>query len=565
MDLDELRPEDAQALLQSISSRIGSDAEELARVCGGLPLALRVAGRTLAERQDLVPAVYASRLAEGEGLGAVDGAFAASCGLLAPYLRRLWCLLSVFPSTFDGVAAAAVWELEESVSKDALGKLLTSSLIDWVAAVARYRLHDLARAYADRQLGGGEREAAGRRHAVYYLTVLGRADLLCRQMGEGALHGLRLLDAEWSNIEAGQAWAAAHPEANAGATGLCDAYSTAGAYGLALRQLPRQRVRWYEAALAAARWRKDRVAEAWYLGNLGIAYGDLGERRHAIELHEQCLAIARETGDLNTVGSALMNLGLTYADLEENRRAIEFYEQRLVLAREAGDHRAEGDTVNNMGLAYAALGENGRAIELYENRLAMARETGDQRGMIATLNNMGLAYAAVGENDRAIKLYEESLAKARETGDRGGESDALNNMGVAYAARGEYRQAVERYEKRLAIAREYSDWLGESSTLGNLGLAYTELGETGRAIECYGEQLAIARKTEDRWSEGWASWNLGLIFEGQGDLVRAVKLMQVLVDLERETGHADAEGDAAQVEEVRARLVAEGRHPTGSS
>jgi tetratricopeptide (TPR) repeat protein len=563
-NLDELPPEEARALLLRISPRIGAIAEELARLCGGLPLALRLAASTLALRHDLSPGAYVRRLAQGVvRLGEVDAALAASCSWLAKDLRRLWSLLAVFPATFDAVAATAVWELEEIAGDSALGQLMTSSLIDWEEAVARYRLHDLARLYADRQLADEEKAAARRRHATHFLAVLDRADALCRLWGEQVLRGLGLLEAEWTNIEAGQAWARAHPEATAGAATLLEAYSNAGAYCLVLRLSPSERLLWHEPALAAARSRLDRTAEARHLGRVAIARADLGQRRQAIELHEQCLKIARETGDLDIEGDSLTNLGVTYAALGENRRAIEFYERRLAMATEASDRRGEGDAVNYLGLAYAALGEDRHAIELYERRLAIAGEIGDHRDRSVTLNNIGLAYAALGETGRAIELYERSLALAREIGDRRGEAGALKNMGLVYAALGAYGRAIELYEQHLAVAREYSDRFAEGSSLGNLGLAYTEMGETGRARECFEEQLAIARKTEDRWSEGRASWNLGLVFEKQGDLVRAMNLMQVMVELERDAGLADAEQDAAQVEEIRARVLAEGSPPPG--
>ena len=62
------------------------------------------------------------------------------------------------------------------------------------------------------------------------------------------------------------------------------------------------------------------------LGNLGLAYSDLGETRKAIEYYEQDLAIARETGDRRGEGMTLGNLGNAYSDLGEPRKAIEYYE-----------------------------------------------------------------------------------------------------------------------------------------------------------------------------------------------------------------------------------------------
>ncbi len=61
-DLDEMSKEDALDLLLKIAPRIGSESDEIARLCGWLPLALRLAGSTLAERLDLSPPEYSRRL-----------------------------------------------------------------------------------------------------------------------------------------------------------------------------------------------------------------------------------------------------------------------------------------------------------------------------------------------------------------------------------------------------------------------------------------------------------------------------------------------------------------------
>ena len=51
-------------------------------------------------------------------------------------------------------------------------------------------------------------------------------------------------------------------------------------------------------------------------------------------------------------GTWLGNLGLAYHDLGEMKKAIEYYEQALKIAREIGDRRNEGNWLGNMGLAY---------------------------------------------------------------------------------------------------------------------------------------------------------------------------------------------------------------------
>jgi hypothetical protein len=80
-DLDELPLKDARNLLLKIAPRIGEEADQIAQLCGRLPLALRLAGSAFTERSDLSPTDYSRRLKEGkERLGPVD----ASLLLRAP-------------------------------------------------------------------------------------------------------------------------------------------------------------------------------------------------------------------------------------------------------------------------------------------------------------------------------------------------------------------------------------------------------------------------------------------------------------------------------------------------
>jgi len=454
-NLDELPLEDARGLLLKIAPRIGKEADVLALLCGRLPLALRLAGSALAERPDLSPADYMRRLKEGkERFGAVDASLTVSYELLKEDQRRLWRLLSVFPGTFDAQAAVAVWELEIDSASEALGDLVRSSLVEWEEKDERYRLHDLARSFADRQLEATERESVRRLHAEAFLKLLRNAHGLYRQGGKSIGRALRLFDAEWGNIQAGFAWASDRAQEDETAAKICDDYPNAGADLLLLRQHPREQIRWREHALAAVQQRKDRRAEGVHLSNLGIAYKNLGEPRRAIEHYEQALAIARDIGDRLGECIALANLGVAYKNLGDPQRAIELYEQQLAIARDISDRQGEGNTLGNLGNAYADLGGPRRAIELYEQALAIARDIGDRRGEGNALGNLGNAYADLGEPRRAIEYYEQQLAITREIGDRLGEANASWNLGLAIEQEGDLTRAAGLMQVRVDYERE---------------------------------------------------------------------------------------------------------------
>jgi tetratricopeptide (TPR) repeat protein len=83
------------------------------------------------------------------------------------------------------------------------------------------------------------------------------------------------------------------------------------------------------------------------------------------------MEIARAIGDRRGEGTALGNLGLAYADLGETRKAIEFYEKALIIDREIGDRRGEGTALGNLGNELYKLGEKDKGITLMKQALGI--------------------------------------------------------------------------------------------------------------------------------------------------------------------------------------------------
>jgi tetratricopeptide (TPR) repeat protein len=362
--LDDLPLPDATALVSKLldgeRSLTPAELERLAQdCCHRHPLSLRVAALFLRGHRGRGVSDYIASVAKDRTRlklqGLPDHDVLAVIGQSVDQLKAEdqtlcanWRDLSVFPSGFDAAAAASVWCLDDGdAGSDRLCELEGRGLIE-VIADNRYRLHDLLRDVAGRNWPAEQAEA---RHAEHFRSVLGRANALYRQGGAAIAEGLSLFDRERTNIEAGQRWAAAAVARSEDAAKLAAAYANAGANVLSLRLHPRAWIRWSEAALEGCRRIGDRRGEGNALGSLGIAYGDLGETRKAIEHYEQQLLIAREIGDRRGEGAALGNLGLDYANLGETRKAIEHYEQQLLIVREIGDRRGEGNALANLGLA----------------------------------------------------------------------------------------------------------------------------------------------------------------------------------------------------------------------
>jgi tetratricopeptide (TPR) repeat protein len=447
-DLDTLPPADARRLLLTIAPRIGEQAEELARICGHLPLALRLAASALAERANLSAADYLRRLSDArKRLELVEASLGLSYDLLDPALQKFWCALAVFPDTFDTAAAAAVWGVNADAAQDTLGELLRYSLVDWREETGRHRLHDLARLFASAHLAAAEREALHRRHATHYLHVLSEADDLYLQSGEATRRGLALFDSEWRNIQAGQAWAAGQP----GDDTLCSSYPDVGAYFLLLRLRPRERIAWFEAALDAARRLGERDTEGSHMANLGVAYAAMGEVSRAVEFFKQALDVSRETGNRRGEADVLGSLGDVQSYMGEPRRAIESYKEQLRINREIANRRGEGNALGSLGNAWKNLGEPQRAIEFYEQASAVFDEIGDLWAQEQTLINIGAALDDLGETRRAIEFNERAVARATEIGDQMGRAIALYNSAVALSKLGERARAVSSAEAALEI------------------------------------------------------------------------------------------------------------------
>ena len=416
VDLDELPSGEAHTLLRSIlGSKPAADDEVagVARLCGNLPIALRVAGDYLAAAPALSVRLYLERLGtkpadmthQGRKVRAVLADSVEALERENHSLVKKWRSLAVFPAPFDRQAAEAVAEFEG----DEMDALVGRSLVIYDRDQERFRLHDLMRELAEEGWEEDEAHQAHRRHAAHYLDVAERADDTYLKGGKRVLEGLRLFDQERVQIETGQAWAAGHAAEDDEAAVLAQSYPLRAPWVLELRLHPRERIRWLEASAEAARKLGNRADEGITAGNLGIAYRQLGETRRAIEYYEQDLEIARETGDRRGEGTTLGNLGSAYYQLGETRHAIEYYEQHLEIARETGDRRGQGNALQGLGIAHADLGETRRAIEYHEQVLEIARETGERRGEGSALGNLGNAYSALEQRDKAITHYGQQL------------------------------------------------------------------------------------------------------------------------------------------------------------
>jgi tetratricopeptide (TPR) repeat protein len=440
-------------------------AKELCQAVYGLPFAIEIAGINMKVNKwsasEMLAKVQAERLtlskkwveAGRENIAALIAAsvnalpetaqnvFDAWGAFFVPTITPLLMMLYFVgePEVSDEMLlqVRAIPEIPQDISNDELRKLLQASILQNLDskpadaalqtlqqhglatripptenAVAHYRLHDLAYEYTGKNAHDEMRNRA--------------VEACLRYTDRYKSPSLQNFAALRPELD--QFMAAANFAMQQGRYAQVEQFSDmlyvgSGTGGfLALSGLYEKSFKLLEQARDAAKAAGNRHNEGNALGNLGIAYRNLGDYQQAIKYHEQALKISREIGDKRGEGNALGNLGNAYAALGDYQQAIKYHEQALDISREIGDRRGEGNRLGNLGNAYAALGDYQKAIKYHEQALDISREIGNKSAVGSILGNLGIAYADLGDYQQAIKYHEQALVIRREIGDRRGEA-----------------------------------------------------------------------------------------------------------------------------------------------
>ena len=469
ISLDVLSQDEAVTMLAGLGGhRAAADptaVAEVARLCGRLPLALRIAGQLLATHPTW-PVVWLAQLLTGERdrlarLGAGDlqvrAAFEVSYQQLSDQDARLLRLIGLHPGPdFTPAAAAALAGADEEAAESALARLAAANLVA-EDTVGRFTLHDLlrlfARAACEQADPLDQRTAAEKRLVRHYENLAAFLDscvdpeLRAKAEQEGKplssmRQALAVFEAERPSLLAALAvatergWDEERRE-------LCASMG----YSLMILRYPDDLLMVRETALAAARRAGDANAEAHALNGVGLAYADLRRFEEAIARYHEALAIFRETGDQISEGWTLANLGNVYRGLRRFEESITSFQQALVISREIGDRSGEGHALNNLGNVYVDLQRSADAVASYQEALTIKREVGDRYEEGTTLKNLGIAYAELRRFAEAMASYQAALLIFREVGDRQHEGLTLSHLGHAY-------QEIRQPEQAAAYCRE---------------------------------------------------------------------------------------------------------------
>jgi DNA-binding SARP family transcriptional activator len=539
------------AVLRSVvgDGRIDADhdgATRLAVLCGGLPLALRVAAANLAGRPDMSVASYHQEVSSGSVLDAlqvvgdlatgVRATLASSYVALSAPARRLFRLLGV-PSGADvttGACAALMAEPTVEVTP-VLAELRRAHLVE-AHADDRYALHDLVRAYAVElqsasPQAASEALAARKRLQGYYLhsadnvARLAYSDMLYFTHGEvpsgvevesfdGAPRAMEWLDVEVANLVAEMAQAA--DDEPTMTVNLCDSLN-----GYFWRR--RYAALWTAAINAcdrATRELGDESKLAWLANMQGIMHWAYGAYEPAERAFLEVAAWARRTGNRHGVSGSLGNLGTVAREAGRLAEARVYLQQALDTMIELGDERGQAAMLISLSYLAGDLGDFSDAIDFGRRAEALYREaagTLNKGGLAAALLAVADAYIDSGErHGEAGPLLDEARALSVEVGSVINEAWAWTFSSALALADGAFTDAYEFAERAHTMSAEMGNPDAQVYALLRRATAEQALGRNAVARRDFREVESQARQHGARRAAASALLGLAEMADADG-------------------------------------------------
>lgn len=485
IDLGALPDDAAHRLLASIVGEDRVTAQpsatvEVLRACGGMPLALRLAGSRLAARpawsvQDLahrltrhgrvLRELYADDLHVRTALQmSYELLLQESAGHTGP--ARAFRLLGLMPSVaFGTAAAAALLDCDERAVEDRLEALVDAHLLE-SPAPGRYQFHCLLQELA-RELAGETDTEQERTRAVERLVLwcLRGADAATGRLAPAArrvpLEPAPGRPVSFAGYDEAHAWCERERDV------LVAAVSLAHETGLHARS-------W---SLAASLW----------------AYVRLGHSDDWLTTHTVGLAAATAAGDERAEAWMLNGLGNQVQKIGRPAEAIAYFRRALRVHEGAPGRDAELSAVfNNIGTCFTDLRDHESALQHYRKSLVLEPTS------CATLNNMADALSHLGRHDEALDVLDRAEGIQRATRDRVSLAIGLRVRGDVLRGAGRAAEAVEAYRRALALQRLGGDQYSEAVSLTGFGDALADLGDRAEAEACWGKALRWMERLGDQ-------------------------------------------------------------------
>jgi tetratricopeptide (TPR) repeat protein/transcriptional regulator with XRE-family HTH domain len=577
LTLDVLSPTEAHELLARILGQEQVQAEpeataELARVCGFLPLALRIAAANLLDQPGQPIAGYVTKLRAGDRLAelAVNGdpqaavgmAFEASYAALDRAAQRLFWLLGLVPGPDVTAGAAATLTGATPIQAERLLEQLAGAHLLEPRGGGRYGFHDLLRLYARRRAEEmdsepARRTALGRLLGWYLHTADAAARLLYPEKLRLPLpsaflqsppptvgfaddtQALVWLDAERANLVAAVQHAAEHGPQPA-AWLLADALR--GYFLLRMHM-----VDWLvvaHAGLAAAETQTDPLGQAAAQLSLADAHAHQSQYQRAVEHYSRALQLARQIGWLAGQACVLGNLSGVLWEQGRLQEAADHLAEVLALERQTDRVAGQAAALGNLGLVYGELGRLAEAANHHRQAIALFRKTGSRGAEADELANLGETYHLLGRLDDALDHLTHALAIRREVGDRDGEADALRALAEVHREAGHHAHALELAYSAVALASDTRHRRFEADALNSVASLHQRLGQHQQAIDHHQQALRLARETEARCPEVVALIGLAAAHQHLQQPDQALGCAQQARTLARQTGYRLLEGQA---------------------
>ncbi|HEX6685953.1 MAG TPA: tetratricopeptide repeat protein [Candidatus Limnocylindrales bacterium] len=432
----------------------------LAELCGGLPLALRVAAATMAIEPRVPIAEALAELAVDPMTGlqmpagqvAVRATFAQSYQRLSGDASALLRRLGDAPCGWFTVdSAAALLDAPEDATRRALEELTARCLVDKQAG-RRYAMHALVRLFAadrareedpavvrqaalDRLLIGYQRKVEAAAQLLYperlRLPVSGLDTPDPPVCFEDKREALDMLDTELENVAALTAGAATQRPQSAV---WCLADALRGYFVLRLRL--QEWIAVADAGLRAAEALGDRQAQGAMRHSLGVAYSHRGDQCAAEHHLAQALALYRSVEWVAGRAAVLICLGDIYFERGRLDEASAVLEEALDLAARHDMPALEAAALGDLGEVYRDRGLLHKAREHQLHTARRCLELGMSRGHAIALVCLGLVCLDLGEPESARKHLTDARKRLAALGSRDGESYAaigLAAVGVAVA------------------------------------------------------------------------------------------------------------------------------------
>jgi DNA-binding SARP family transcriptional activator len=473
-------------------------ARELVRLCGQLPLALRIAVARLRARphwtiEQLVDSLRGEhhrldQLAHGQ----LD--VRLSIGLsyrdLKPDAKLLLCAMADLDLThLSAWAAAALLDSSIDDANTVLDDLFGAHFADIAghdAVGALYQIHDLVRAYALEQSDTDpvrERLPAARlrlygiylhiadnaKKRIGYGYYLGRIDSVRRWIPDGAVvTTLTDRPAAWFENERAHIVTLIR---RAEADGDHDICSLLVRLMSALFEMRRHFDDWLTIA-DIGRSAAGRVGDRQAHGALGLLLAmALTEHGHHVEAVRLSISVQqefRQDEDVNGVVAAASILALIARYLQTRPTPYERLEPIIGDTDQVTDRGVYAFAMRAIGQAYVEVGRLLDADDAYTKSLATYRTIDAPIGECQALVYQGRLLLQLGQVKRAAIQFGEALAIVREVGDVSGIAQCLRGLAAADRARGDLSAARGRLAEALQLVRQPKPTLAEKWITGDL-------------------------------------------------------------------------------------------------